>query len=238
MKDAKAHLDNQLPNSSFEFGLYISNGFEIWKKNIPLFMAFMFCFIVISLMLVFIPFIGQLASSWLVGPALTAGVYIFAHKLFMNERAEFGDFFSGFDNASNIIIAYLIMTVVGVAFVIPLLVYLGVSVGLDLFNADTNDPDFLSNLFTPGLLGVFAIYGIIGAYLGVLVSFTVHFITFYKLSGWDAIVYSAKYVHKHLDLCFPLDDCVRLYCYVRDITSRNRIVSDYTDRDDDQLCGV
>ena len=89
----------------FNFGDYISRGFDIAKKEIGLNAVFFIVFIIISAVLSFIPVVGQLGSSLVVTPCLMAGFYLVARKVDDNESRAFGDYFKGFDYLSPLMVA-------------------------------------------------------------------------------------------------------------------------------------
>jgi len=73
-------------------GGYIRKGWDIFKKDMGLFIGYTVVMILIIIVTSIIPF-GTLLVS---GP-LIAGFYIFAHKVHKEEPYEFGTFFRGFD---------------------------------------------------------------------------------------------------------------------------------------------
>ena len=73
-------------------GKYISRGWEIFTKDMGLFIGYTVVMILISVVAGIIPF-----GSLLVTGPLTAGFFIVAHKINRGEEREFGTFFKGFD---------------------------------------------------------------------------------------------------------------------------------------------
>ncbi len=77
---------------TFRLGKYISEGFGIALKGMPLFLLFSFVFALITLILSFVPVLGTL----LLLPTLSAGYYIAADKINKGEKLHFSHFFEGF----------------------------------------------------------------------------------------------------------------------------------------------
>ncbi len=203
MSDTRAiqHLDETLPRSRFQFGEYISEGFDIWKRNAGLFIGFGLLFILMILVINLIPIIGTIAGSVLISPALMLGAYIVSHRTLENENPAFGQFFDGFQFAKEIIVAYLIMMVIYLILLIPFIFFMGTGM-VTWYMEAMSDPMTASGMDPPdiNLWGLLALIPMI--YVGVCFYYVVHFIGFYKLTALDAIKYSFKYVNKHWFLVF------------------------------------
>ena len=108
-EDPRAKIERILSEGNdFKFGDYISQGFAILQKNLGGFIGFAAIFIVLSMVIGLIPFIGSFANSLVVTPALTAGAYLVARKLDRGEGTEFGDFFKGFDFTAQLALGALV----------------------------------------------------------------------------------------------------------------------------------
>lgn len=88
------HEDNY--NYEFKLGDYISQGWELFKANAGLFIAFSVLYCLMVGVLCVIPFLGYIGLIAINAP-LTAGFFIVAAKTQKQEPVEFGDFFKGFD---------------------------------------------------------------------------------------------------------------------------------------------
>jgi len=88
---------------------YIREGWELFKKNAGLFVAFTVIFGLLSWGLNEVKF-GQLLSA-LISPCLTAGWFIVARKTSMNEHVEFGNFFDGFKLWQKVVPYYIVATI-------------------------------------------------------------------------------------------------------------------------------
>lgn len=94
-----------------KIGEYISQGWELFKKNIGGYIGFTIVLVVLSLIFAQInrsasP-LGSVISLVVTGP-LTAGWYIVAFKQLRSRPPEFGDFFKGFNNFLPFFLVYLI----------------------------------------------------------------------------------------------------------------------------------
>jgi uncharacterized membrane protein len=81
---------------SLPLGNYLKGGWELFKKYPGGFAGFFLLFIIIHLILHFIPFVGWLVAA-VISPALIAGNFIVSAKLIQNQTPEFRDFFAGFN---------------------------------------------------------------------------------------------------------------------------------------------
>lgn len=146
-----------------------------------------------------IPFVGTLASRYLLVPVLTAGFYIVAHQLNKGERAEFGDHFLGFQHLVRLALAGIAISLITTAALVPFLAVnsnlihwswelKGLTDSFDLDGAIETFPGFSTwtfLLFLPML------------YLAVAYSWTSQFIIFHNLNVWDAMEASRKLITKH-----------------------------------------
>lgn len=106
-------------------GKYINKGWEIFRMDMGLFIAYTVVMILISVVSSFIPPVGLLIS----GP-LIAGFYIVAHKINKGEDYEFATFFKGFDFFVQLLLYSLITSifiVVGIIFLVIPGIYLAVA---------------------------------------------------------------------------------------------------------------
>jgi uncharacterized membrane protein len=99
----------RLATEGYQFNLsyYISEGYELFKRNVGGFILFILVFFAISLALAFIPILGSLASI-IINSALIAGFYMAAKKIKNGETVEFGQFFDGFKLGAPIFLVGLI----------------------------------------------------------------------------------------------------------------------------------
>lgn len=181
----------------FKFGEYISNGFDIFKKHLGAFVGYAIVYLLISSVLSFIPFVGQAISS-LLGPVFIVGFYIVANKVENGELPEFGEFFSGFNYAGQIVLRNLATVAIFLICALPF-IYFNYSSGLgEWIMLMSSDPEYARYGmeefpgFSPASL--FLLLPII--YLGIAYSWADMFIVFKGMNFWDAMEASRKVITK------------------------------------------
>lgn len=175
----------------FKFGDYISEGFEILKKNIGGFVIFAIVFLAVSMISGLIPFIGSLANSLILTPCLMAGLYLVANQVQKNQQTEFGDFFKGFQYVSQLALVTLLA---GIIVILSLLPFIVANAGLGswlmefMMEADTfeENPELIFENLPP-----FSSWTLIlllpAIYLGTAYSWAPLFVVFHKLGFWEAL---------------------------------------------------
>jgi uncharacterized membrane protein len=116
-----------------KIGDYIQQGWELFKKNAGLYIAFTLIMVLINAVLAWInrsasP-LGSVISMVIAGP-LGAGWYIVAFKQIRNRLPEFGDFFKGFNNFLPFFLVSLISGIlIGLGFLLFIIpgIYLAVA---------------------------------------------------------------------------------------------------------------
>jgi uncharacterized membrane protein len=118
---------------SVQIGKYISEGWELFKKNAGGFIGFYVIVILINLALGKVQQsaapLGSLISLLISGP-LNAGALIVAFKLLRNRQPEFGDFFKGFNNYLPLFLVSLVSSIfIGIGTILLIIpgIYLAVS---------------------------------------------------------------------------------------------------------------
>jgi len=190
--NAKQHLDRVIPSSTFKLRAYTSNGFSIWKKEAGPFIAFGFLFAVLSMVVSVVPYVGSFINQVFISPALTAGAYIFSHKVHKKSiDAEFSDFFDGFKMAKEIILVYLLYSLISIVFLIPFLYSVGFEI-FEIWGQTEEMSEYFMNFNTNKfwfLLPVFCV--------GIFFFYALQFVIFFGLGPIDALSYSAKLGMKH-----------------------------------------
>jgi hypothetical protein len=194
---AKQHLNRVIPSSRFNFGDYISRGFDLWKEQVGLYIAFTVIFFVVSSVVGLIPFVGSIVNQLFITPLLTAGAYLFSHKLANRERADFSYFFDVTDYAGRIIGVYAVYLLALVLIILPFIFIFG----FDYDVLTGGDPEAIASMFTE--ISPLVLLGIIPIVLLTLaISYSSHFIMFFDMSILDSISYSAKLFFKHPFIMF------------------------------------
>jgi|GEM_PF-3528492 len=195
--EATNHLEKILSEyRSFDIGDTLTRGYEIWKKDIWSYMGFFILYMIIIMGLSMIPIAGQLATSILIGPALTLGAAIFAYRLYSKDNAEFSNFFDGFAHWQQIAILGIITSIISIILLSPIIFSLGWSIiadgGASLLTEGFDNLTF-STLSKVGI----GISVLLLVYFSVCISFAVHFIGFFEVDAINAIKYSFKFVNRH-----------------------------------------
>lgn len=183
----------------FDFGRYINEGIEIFKKNIGVFVGYTAVFLLINLAGAFIPVLGSLATLILT-PILMAGFYLGAHFVANNQNVEFKDFFKGFDYAGQLIAMYLVIILLVVVMLIPMIIGLVMTISsTSVLPEDISDNPFwvLSQIS----LWMFVLLIPI-IYFAVSWRWAPMFIVFNKMGFWDAMEASRRLTTKKWWLMF------------------------------------
>ncbi|MTB52339.1 BPSS1780 family membrane protein [Lewinella sp. W8] len=170
---------------NFRFSDYISQGFDIVKSNLGLFMGYTALFFIIVSIIGVIPFLGTLGTL-VVSPCLTVGFYLAAKKTEYRQHLEFSDFFKGFDYLGPLVVAALIQFGIIMAIMIPF--FAAIFLTMDVNGLDNGD------------LGAFPWWAFILIipiiYLAISWSFAPLLIVFQKMKAWDALEASRKIISK------------------------------------------
>ena len=191
------HLDDSLHSSRFQLGSYIDQGYNLWRKKPLSFVAILLLSGLISVSLNIIPLLGPLLGGLFISPCLTLGVYLSCQIIEDDANAfKFEDFFSGFSFLSKVVVLNLIIYGFAILLIFPIVM----SIGFTAFASfDSADP---TSFPIESIGGVTLLLIIPLIYASLLVSYAVPMIGFYKLEPWDALRYSAKYIHKHWFMFF------------------------------------
>ena len=124
---------NKLLTEGYEFKLeqYISNGFDLFKKEYGLFIGFSLCAGLISTAAGLIPFVGYFVQA-VATAVINLGYFYVARKIKLGERPEFSDFFEPFKDLGNIAgVAIVVfgLTLIGILCLVIPGIYLGVAWG-------------------------------------------------------------------------------------------------------------
>lgn len=183
---------------NFEIGRYIGLAWEHFKKNVGLYIGFLFVLILINIVLAFIAIIGSIASA-LINPILGVGMAIVANKSIRNEPVSFGNFFDGFQGENKpgqLILAAIVMGLIMLACLIPLMGIAGSSLFSIYMSSQTGDIPDMSGLMGAGFSITAFLTMIPLVYLAVAWGWTNFFIVFKKMDFWPAMEASRKVITK------------------------------------------
>jgi hypothetical protein len=181
----------------FEMGKYISDGWKLFSKGAGSFIGFTVLYFIIIFIVNLLPFVS-IVSGFL-QTILLAGYVLFCRNLLSN-REEFGNFFGGFNQASNLVIYTLLMILV----VLPLLIVLFTALIPfellpTLFSGDPSEiREFGERIFfyLTARLPIFFIIFCGFIYITVSYSFAPALIVDAGLSPWTAMETSRRVIGK------------------------------------------
>jgi len=115
---------------NFRLETYVSQGIQLFKKDIGNFVLFTLVFTAISVVINLIPFLGTIGGL-IVNPPLAAGYFLVADKIRRGESYTFNNFFDGFKvHIGNLIVISLltgVFTIIGTILCILPGIYLAVA---------------------------------------------------------------------------------------------------------------
>ena len=196
-EDPKAKIERIIEEGyEFKFGDYISRGIEIVKKNWGGYIGFLLLFLLVTVVISLIPFIGTIANSLFISPALTVGFYLVANKLWRNEDTEFGDFFKGFDDIGQLALTALVQTLILIAAMVPFLFMIRDSGLMEWYMEFLNDPMGMQGTVPPVPEKWTYWLMLPAVYFGIAYSWSYKFVVFYKMQFWDAMECSRQLITK------------------------------------------
>jgi uncharacterized membrane protein len=117
------------PATSLPLGEYLKKGWELFKRYPIWFVGFFLIYLLIQLVLNYLPWVGRLAA-FAAGPPLVMGNFIVCAKLLQGRTPQFSDFFLGFRFFLPLLLTALVggaLTGIGILLLIIPGVYLMVS---------------------------------------------------------------------------------------------------------------
>ncbi len=184
LKIERATVEAKIQNGyNFDFGKYISDGFNIFSKEWLLFSLYG----LISFLIILFSVVTVFGALFFVMPAML-GFSVAAEKVERGERLEFNDFFGAFKNFGNYAVLMLIIIAIVMLVYIPVI---GFFVMLEQAQGIDRNPLI-------ALLGVFY-YLFMYAVMYILQSaviFAPYLIHYGNYSGYDAFKESIKLFRK------------------------------------------
>lgn len=192
----------------FELSNYISQGWKLGLKSIGWLILFGIIYFAIWFVAQLIPFIGSIAHSIILAPALSAGVTYFLHKKHSTGESDFSSFFAGFKNLGNLVLVNFLMGLIVLLAMIPMLISLFSLLSIELFQAFANQDNAaieelgMTMLANMGSLGIGVIISVLLMWLLViLLIFANQFVILGGLTAVDAIKSSIQVAKKKI---FPI----------------------------------
>lgn len=200
IQDDNSRIERKIQSGySFELEKYFSEGWNLFRKEPGPFVLYGLVAGLILASLNLLPeYLGEIAS-YLLTPALTAGLFIGARKLDFDKTLEFNDFFKGFDHIVQLFLVSLISGIlisIGLVFLILPGIWIAVGLSLAVPLIVFTHLDFWESIKTSVklvnknwfhffaliiLLGIFNIIGALFLVVGLLVTFPVSYCVLYVM---------------------------------------------------------
>ncbi len=191
-EDQRERIERIIENGyNFNLGSYVSQGFDLLKKNLGGFILFTVLFFAISVIVSMVPVIGAFIGSLVVTPVLTVGFYLVARKIDLGETTELGDFFKGWDYVKELVLTALVMGAIIVASLIPFFLAAGTGFFSWILEAQQNPADLRDFPYFPFWSLILILPAV---FLSIAYSWSYLFVVFYKMSFWDAMESSRKLI--------------------------------------------
>jgi hypothetical protein len=193
--------------SSFSVSQAISDGWALVNKHLGYYILGGVLATLIGMSVSFIPYVGSIANSLIIGPCFMAGaVYITWQISKGMVWTDIGDIFKGFTYSKPVMVTSLIKALVSAALIflflfsyLPLMIQLfELSQDADLGTKNKEIEAIVMQFFTSRGLLLFALLMFSLLFVNAIWAFTDHFIVIYNLQGWQAMEMSRKVTSQHL----------------------------------------
>lgn len=191
MNNHKERLESIIRDGyEFNFSDYLSQGIELFKKDIGSFVGYMLVYLVIVIAASFVPF-GSLFVTY----PLYMGFALVAHQIARGQEYAFQDFFKGFQDFGPLLLTYLVMFLAILLVMSPMLIMF-FSTFYTIVDVDYSGE--IPAIFENGtFLLVFFLAMIPMIYLTTSWRWAPYLVVFYKLSFWDALETSRRLVGRN-----------------------------------------
>jgi len=198
IQDDNSRIERKIQNGySFELEKYFSEGWKIFRKEPGPFVLYGLVAGLILVCLNFLPDYLNSVATYIISPALTAGLFLGARKLDQGGSLEFNDFFKGFDHVVQLFLVTIvtgILTVIGTillilpgiwfAIAVSLAVPLIIFAGLDFWASIKTSVKLVNQKWFHFfalmiLLGIFNLVGALFLIVGLLITFPVTYCVIY-----------------------------------------------------------
>ncbi len=200
MENSPNKIRNLIENGyEFKLGDYISRGFSLIQANLGGFIGFFLIYMLISVVLNFIPFVGGLALL-VISPVLTIGPMHVAHQMDKGRTPDFNAFFKGFDRLGDLFLTYLLQVLILVGVMLPGIILLISTLGMSIFagldSGDVGDVNF--GLTAAGVLLIL----LPALYFGISYAWSLPLVWFYNMKPWPALETSRRLIGKNWFMMF------------------------------------
>ncbi len=206
MSDAKIQ---ELIDDGYEFNAmtYIREAWGLFKKQSGNFIGVFFVYILITMILGLIPFVGQIATYLVAAPLFSAGIFIVSSQIQREESVSFADFFKGTKYLAQLALMSLVMYLIFIAVFSPTVFSLANSGVIEWygellanpFNLERDPPPFELRHLWILLLNLLPLLYFVVAYM-----WAPHFIIFKNKGFWDAMETSRQLITREWLSVFTL----------------------------------
>ena len=178
-------IENKISNGyDFKFGDYISKGFELFKKDMGMFI---------------LAFVVIMFTSWIpfLGVCIQTNFFTICHKVENGEKGEISDLFN-FEKLGTLVVYYIILIACVLVILIPMFVPI-----ILLGDSDGNsyDSDMQSALGGGMIIGMLVMYVLLLLFMG-FTYFAIPLIHFGDYKAIEALKTSYKLVKKQILMIF------------------------------------
>jgi hypothetical protein len=190
-----------LLNNGYEFqsNQYLRNGYNMLRARFWFFIGYAALVLVTNAVIGYIPILGFLATTFVLGPVFNVGYFIVADKVAHEEEPEFNTFFKGFEHVGQLALYTLIYMGIILILFIPTVIALFQAGLFNMLVEFIQDPladaDYIDSFNPSASLFIILFLNFIPLiYVGIAYWWTPMFIVFHKYPFWEAMEASRKVV--------------------------------------------
>jgi hypothetical protein len=183
----------------FQANEYLRSGYNMLRDRFWFFIGYAALVLVTNAVIGYIPVLGFLATTFVLGPVFNAGYFIVAEKVVHEEEPEFNTFFKGFTYVGQLALYTLVYMGIILILFIPTVIALFQAGLFEMLMEFIQDPLADADYFdifnpSPSFFIILFLNFIPLIYVGVAYWWTPMFIVFHEYSFWEAMETSRKLV--------------------------------------------
>lgn len=187
----------------FRLGEYINRGIQFMNQNFGMLLAFFLVSTMISFFIQIIPIAG-LVAGLLITPVLQIGYAQFIYTTERENRADFGEFFKGFNKIGPLVATYLLTVLLSILALLPGLLLWFQAGMLNWFMGLMEDYPFIEELPDPlqmvdnGLFWLGLLLIIVGGLVVTsLLAWSLNIVWFFEVGPLEALNASRKLIARN-----------------------------------------
>jgi uncharacterized membrane protein len=191
---------------SFSIETALSQGWKLVSNQLLYYILGGILMIIISVGAGIIPIAGSIANGLIISPCLGAGAVYVTWQIAQGKRwDDFGDMFKGFQFLTPLMVSSLIKIIIMIGVVLVFL-FSFIPDFIELYKISTTIRgryredqmlEILTGLINAKSILFFMLAILLICFLGLIWSFTTHFIVIYRMTGWKAMELSRKIVMRN-----------------------------------------